>query len=546
MPSQAALKLIEDIASSGDPSVLFPGSPYLWATYSGLQLPSGPYKEEGHEYVKDIMECQAQRQCAMKGAQMTFTTIDVIRTIHGMIYNQYPQGCLYLFPTRDDVTDFSKGRFQPMISDNKFIKQHIKDTDAVNVKRIGKAFLYLRGARASQKIEGVKQTSSQLKSVPVDRIDFDELDEMNPKMVTLALERMAHSEVQEESYLSTPSIPGFGIDKLYQGSDQRIWQIKCKKCGVETCLELEFPNCLEDMGHTVLRVCRKCRNEIYPKDGRWEVQYPNRDMVGWWISQLNSAYVEPKTILDAYKDPPDGNITEVYNSKLGIAHIKAENQLTAHDFWNCLSREPERMSHPGPTAMGVDIGNTIYVVILDKPNEKTARFVYAARVSEWDDIHDIAKRFNVRSAVVDREPEIHKAREFQKAEPYEVHLCDYIYTLRGVTDWDPVTGMVKTNRTEICDATHEMVTANGRFILPRRNEEIDVFVKEACNIAKILVEDELGGRKYVYRKLGDDHYRHALNYGMMALSRVSVFKEATGHVLPASAYKRKHLTWETR
>ena len=47
--------------------------------------------------------------------------------------------------------------------------------------------LYLRGARATGKIEGIKKTSSSLKGIPVDRIVFDEVDEMDPAMVDLAL-----------------------------------------------------------------------------------------------------------------------------------------------------------------------------------------------------------------------------------------------------------------------------------------------------------------------------------------------------------------------
>jgi hypothetical protein len=59
--------------------------------------------------------------------------------------------------------------------------------------------LYLRGARATGKIEGIKKTSSQLKTVPVDRIIFDEVDEMDPAMIDLALERLSHSKIKEEA-----------------------------------------------------------------------------------------------------------------------------------------------------------------------------------------------------------------------------------------------------------------------------------------------------------------------------------------------------------
>ncbi len=103
----------------------------------------------------------------------------------------------------------------------------------------------------------------------MDRVVFDEVDEMEPAMVELALERLGHSMVKEEAYLSTPSIPDFGIDRLYAESDQRIWMIKCEHCGEETCLEIEFPTCLLEFSDgRVIRACKKCKQEIFfPAEG---------------------------------------------------------------------------------------------------------------------------------------------------------------------------------------------------------------------------------------------------------------------------------------
>src|SRR4030042_2987361 len=214
-----------------------------WA--KSIVLGATPFQIEGHEYEKDMLTCDARQQCYKKGAQMGVTEINVFKSMYGLIFSKYPQGVLYLFPTNLDVSDFSKGRFQTLIRDNpKEVGVFVSDTDAVSIKRVQKAMLYLRGARSTSKIEGIKKSSSQLKGVPVDRVVYDEIDEMEPSMVDLARERMSHSEIKEESSLSTPSIPDFGIDKLYQESDQRVWMIRCEHCGTETCLESEFPECL--------------------------------------------------------------------------------------------------------------------------------------------------------------------------------------------------------------------------------------------------------------------------------------------------------------
>jgi hypothetical protein len=332
--------------------------------------------------------------------------------------------------------------------------------------------------------------------------------------------------IKEEAYLSTPSIPDFGIDRLYQGSDQRIWMIRCGHCGTETCLELEFPECLiETSTGNVIRACKKCRQEIFPKNGRWIAQYPERskDMVGWWISQLNSAYVDPGAILKAFNDPPNNNLTEVYNSKLGMAYVAAENRLSISDIYSCCGQDVMATKATGPCCMGVDVGKLLHVLVGIKTRESLLELIYFARVSSFNDVHDIAKRFNVECGVVDVEPETRKAREFQAAEDYDIFLCDYQNRITSGPQWDEETKMIKVNRTEICDTTHELFTKPGDLILPRRCDEVDRFAQQCRNIAKVLEEDpETGSREYRYRKLGEDHFRHALNYCYLASTKISV------------------------
>jgi hypothetical protein len=498
-----------------------------WLDQSEIRLQSGRFSFEGHEYQKDILHCDEPRQVVRKAAQLGITEIAVLKTLHGHIHGRYPQGTLYLFPTQGDVTDFSKARFGPLIELNpQAIGRFVQSTDAANIKQIGTGMLYFRGARATKKIEGLKASSSRLKSVPTDRNVYDEYDEMDQEMLSLAEYRMRHSMVQEELMLSTPTIPDFGIDKVFQGSDQRIWMIRCEKCRRDTCLEMEFSSAPEDtllerIDGTVIRSCRnsKCRAEIHPRNGRWVIQYPEntKDMVGWWISELNSLTVPPAKILSDFLNPPRGDIAEVYNSALGLPYIAAENRLTKNDVYGCCSADTMPMGHPGPCGMGVDVGKILHVVIGIKETENRRRILKVARVDDFNDVHDLAQRFNVQSAVLDMEPETRMVREFQAQEPYPVFLCDYQERLRVPERIDDDRGIVVVRRTEMCDRSHNFVVTPGRCVLPRGSPELDQYAKEMSSIAKVLeVNKETGSRIYTYRKLDPDHYRHATNYFLLA------------------------------
>lgn len=505
-------------------------SPWYWATNSGIQLQAGEFMHRDHEYLADPLTNFHPFQVTKKGAQMGFTEASVIKSVHGMIHHRFPAGVLHLFPTSDDVQDFSRARFNTLIDNNPdTIGRFVRNTDAVNIKQVQSAMLYLRGAKSTRHIEGLRKTSSKLKSIPVDRIVFDERDEMDQAMIDMALERVSHSTVKEIEELSTPTVPDYGIDKSYALSDQRVWMVKCDGCNRSYCLETEFPKCLaKGLDGKVRRVCVHCGKEIFPFNGHWEAMSPDRDVVGWWISQLNSAYVDPGEILRLFESLGQPGIMskqEFYNSKLAQAYVEAENRLTRRDLERCLTMDAMATRHDGPCAMGVDVGTWLHVVIGCRPNESTRRIIHLCRVKEWNELHNLAMRFNVSVAVIDGEPERHKVREFKAAEPYSIFLCDYQEGARGAPRWDTEAGTVVGNRTEILDRTHALITGRTLaqakiFELPHQSSEVEQFIEEVTAMVKVLVTDSNGIQKYTYKQLGPDHYRHALAYFDLACERV--------------------------
>ena len=107
-----------DLASLEFNQSLSPPLPILeWA--QTVSLPhGGKFALEGHEYQKDLLLEDFPRQVYKKGAQMGFTEISVLKVMHGLLFGRYPQGVLYLLPTVTDVSDFSRGRFGPFLTEN--------------------------------------------------------------------------------------------------------------------------------------------------------------------------------------------------------------------------------------------------------------------------------------------------------------------------------------------------------------------------------------------------------------------------------------------
>jgi hypothetical protein len=456
----------------------------------------------------------------MKATQGGWTEIEVLKTLHAMRYGLHPQGDLYMFPTTDDVNEFAKSRFNPLIAKNreaigKFVKNAGKGTDTASLKKSNEAFLYLRGARLSQQISDQNE-SSKMRGIPVDSCKFDEYDLMDEAVTAKARGRMGHSKVKEEVYLSNPLVPGEGIDKVFATSDQRHWFRKCHSCGEWTCAELFFmespERCVGIKDGKGYIACKKCGREVFIRDGKWvpSVRENTDFMHGYRWSQLTSAYNDPLEILNAFSNPPEGNLADVYRLRLGLPYIAAEDRLTAADVYRCCGLEQE-MSHKGPCAMGVDVGIVKHVVIGVRNNNNQYTIVKVAQLSAWSDIHDIARKYGVKSAVIDIRPYQDAAKKFQAEEPYKIFLCEYSNNPAYMRTWDTKRGVVKDYRTALFDETHRMVAEEGTLTIPRMSDDIKEFAKQMCDPYKVLeTNKKTGAREYRY-KGKNDHYRNALN-----------------------------------
>ena len=185
--------------------------------------------------------------------------------------------------------------------------------------------------------------------------------------------------------------------------------------------------------------------------------------------------------------------------------------------------------HAGPCAAGVDVGKIKHIVIGPKIGKDQYEIVKMARLSEWNDILDMFVKFHVKLAVVDIRPYEDSARDFQKKAKkigIKVYLCeykenqiqDYIYN-----DKNGIADTVAANRTQIFDATHRL-TVDGGYTIPRRDLEVDEFVRQMCGAYKVLDTNKKTGTS-VYRYKGKkEHYRNALNYYLLAAQKSTMPK----------------------
>lgn len=482
-----------------------------WAVNTPVILDGHPFSFDRHEYLKGPYGDPRRFEVHLKATQLGLTVYGMLRSLYSLRYRGF-KGVLYLFPSRNDVADFSRARVKNLIAENpETIGGWLSDTDNLGLKKVGDGHLYLRGM--------VSRVG--LKSVPADFVVFDELDEARDQSaVDMAIERMAHSEFKEVLMLSNPSLPDFGIDKFFQETDQCYWLIKCEGCGRWCNLVEDFPRCLQETkdGLTI-RACAGCGKELDISTGEWVPKKPGADRRGYQHSQLHSVYVEPAELLRKFRTAR--TLTNFYNLCLGLAYVEAENRLAIEEVLSLCGDSGIASRDSGPCYMGVDQGRDLHVTIANRSHQKTVALIHLGVYRDWEELDSLMNRFSVVRAVVDALPEMRNARAFAQRHQGKVFLNFYNEHQKGAPRWDEKALTVLVNRTESLDASHRLIQ-DSEVVLPRECDVVRDFAGHLHNVAKKLEEDEeTGSKRYVYVRLGEDHFRHAFNYTVIAMHELS-------------------------
>lgn len=465
-----------------------------------------------------------------KGSQIGVTMCKVGEVTHGCIHGGYPQGVIIYFPNKAAVELFSVSRFKPFIEDNpETVGRHLTGPDRIDFRKIGASKVYFLGGTATTKIGGQKKDAMAVRSHSADWVLLDERDVFDEDMATQVDQRLGNSKINRRTDMGTPSIPEVGVDLLYKKSDQRRWQIRCEGCGRYTCLETEFPMCVvitDQGGHFK---CSHCGKRIYTNNGSWEPDYKDRDVVGYWPSQLLNPNLNVSLLMKKYEDPAAYSTTEgeLKRTSMGEPHIDVQDELMESDVLACQGRDAMAFSSKIKCAMGVDVGSPLYAVIGYKLDRGRYKIIKLARVPDWNALHDLAKKFSVKIDVIDAQPEKHRGREFQKSESHGVFLCYYSETQRQEIIWTP-DNLVKVLRNEVFDATHRIIKEPGVLTIPRLCDEVKIFANQVCKDVRALEKDKRTGDDiYRYRRRGDkeDHYRNALNYFYLACKKMGIARE---------------------
>ena len=471
-----------------------------------------------HKYLVDIYNDTAQEMVVKKAAQIGVSTYAINKSL--WFGDTHDVSIIYTMPTASDVADFSKARITPVIQSSPHLSRNVKG--GIELKQIGNSFVYFRGAWSER----------QAISVDSDYNIHDEIDFSKPNIISMYRERMSHSKFKMSLALSTPTIPEFGIDYLFNRSDKKEWFITCPKCKKQQILK--YPDSIRGDTKEARYVCVYCLATITNdarRNGEWKATGDDDwGVSGYHISQMMAPWISAKEILrkeESARVRPTAQmsgIKDFHNFCLGEAYGGENQPLNRDILLGCIQNKYDLELKGRNTIMGVDQGNDLHVVIYKKEKDATIRLVHTAIYHSFDDLPNLMDAYGVTFCLIDALPNKHSARKFALMYPAKVWLVYYNENQKEFIKWyrdvDSREYRVIVAKMESIDRMSDKYITH-QVVLPRLSQDVDAFIRQMCNWAKDKEEKPDGRVVWVYKKLGADHFAMASNYAMLGIDKLS-------------------------
>ena len=496
---------------------------------------------EGHEYLRGIAEDESQIIVVEKAAQLGLSTLFLAELLY-VCLGGHNAG--YFLDTAGRMQRMVQARLDPIIdADEELTRQVLegrmqlpglsrrrrgKIADNVRIKQIGPATAYFLST----------QVMGDVKTVDLDAIYMDEVAELDEEKSEFAQDRLLHSNLKLQRWISQPDVPGMDIDDWFQRSNQQYYQLRCGRCRQWWALELSFPDCLFQVRGEWRIGCPKCHVQLHRESGEWIARHPDRPISGYHLSQLYGPRISAAEIAAAWEraQTRPSRMRRFYLSILGLPWAGERQPITdmlLNERCGDWALAPSASAVPGAAFAGIDTGDTLHLVIARFDPAGPARIVWLERLADWDLLARRLRDHQVEMFVCDAAPEKTKAKELCRAlGGGAIVYSSGRRTAYSIEDQEtePVHA-ISVDRTEMIDGVVDAITA-GELWLPKPTLEEAQVAREHL---KRLVKDRDDSGNYRYRRNIENHYAMAAAHMMLAHQ-----SQAALRLAPAGHFTGEH------
>lgn len=492
-----------------------------------------------HEYLWDIYADMSPFQVWRKAAQLGLTTTAIIKK--WFVAHSKKMDIIYTMPTYSDMKTLVTSKADRIILQNPIFKEWVSQKDTIEQKRIGESIIYYRGTWSER----------EALSITSDLNIHDEEDRSNLKVIEQYASRLQHSKFQWQWHFSNPSVPGVGVEKLWERSDQKHWFITCGKCGKRQYMVME--NIMQREDKNYYFGCNKCKEELDRHHGEWIARWGERTynldtnpegINGYWLSLLMDVKVSANKIKELERTKPADYFA---NFVLGTPYIGSGNVVTKDIIMRNLTDAINEQK--GRIVIGVDPGVDIRYVVGNAQG-----IFYYGECKNYGELRALMKRWNNAIMVIDSGGDIIASRELREEFKNRVYLAYYRQDRKNddFFSWDDDAGSVTIDRNRTIQLVIDEFTDRRIPIYGNEVDWHDYWVHWS-HIYRVSEEDNLGQIRNRWHRSDRDDWVHATSYWRAGMDRfmsgsgaIINIQESIGEVGYTTDPTGKHLLFQPK
>jgi len=487
-----------------------------------------PFRFDRYEYARDILRDTSQHKVWKKSTQGAATEVAII-----IARSWLEQGLdvFEVFPTDQLKNRFVKNRWDMSEAYTSRYADSYRAESVVTAKDRSSSMSLKQYIHAAIAFVGSKSPAA-FGEFPADARITDEFDNCDQANILMSEERLSNSPHRLKLDIGNPTIPNYGISKLYAKSDQKRWHLKCD-CG-HVFHPVWIGNVVRQIGQGEYEVidrewegpsgpdariiCQKCGRPVDRfAEGLW-VPTARGWISGYHTSKLFSSRMTIQEMITRFEDglsDPEA-AQRFWNADQGESYAAPGSKMLPEDLEKITSDYPNMVKTEGSCFVGIDVGAVLHVVIGEALPDGRIRTVWIGTVEcriELDDLNEVLRKYQWVSLVIDERPETRLARKIAHR-ARNAWMCRYVRGKKDVIDIG--SKIVSVDRTSALDKVVEYAT-HDRLLLPYDAMGIEGFSAQMTELTRVYDKDQNGDEGgYVWKGDGADHYFHAMGYMLTA------------------------------
>lgn len=465
----------------GEQGLLVDGKPFKLDNRPAMawiydQVPSTP--DEAYRYILVIMKC----------AQVGFTVMEILAALYlGIKFGPATVGMF--LPDMNLAGIKSTERFMPIVRSipevHKLMTQDAADGTGT---KLGEGNVTKRRLHKALYVFSWTSGRATTESIPMDVLNFDEVQEMTLDQIEKTYERLSASEIRFMLMGSTANWPEADIHHWYLRGTQHKFHTECPTCLARKPLDDYFPACIKY--DTVLDryryVCQAGHWIDDPQRGEWIAEKPEAcGPVEYHVEKIHrklriksihfpqflSPTIAPDEIITAYNGATD--MKNFFNRKLGKPYLDpSQIPVTLEHLAACVAAGKEAgvqwKDRARGTYMGIDqMGNFNVHVIKERLPDGRQAVVHVEETYSDDPFgrsSELMQLYGVDVCVVEINPNYNDAKKFANRHPGRVFICDSFGSVKeGMIQWGDAPKMDASDRRTDEDARDRYTLRMDQF-----------------------------------------------------------------------------------